>query len=302
MSSIPQFKGLISPVYTPMHDDYSLNLDVVPEFVDYLIHNRFSGLFVNGSTGEFCSLTMQERKEVAEAYIRATDRRIPVIVNCGSCCAADTRDLVAHAASSGADGACVIAPFYFRPESVRAFADFIKGVATAGHGLPLWLYHAPGLTGSHLPMVELLSTLVDEVPEFAGVKFTNENLYEFERCIAVSPKIQMLFGRDEMLLGALAMGARAAIGTTYNYLPRLYNCILDAFNGGRLDEARGYMDLAHKAVAISGDYGLGSIKCFMKFAGIDMGPMRPPVSRMSPQSEAQFRQRLAGAGLDCWIG
>lgn len=302
MSNFPRFKGLLSPTYTPMHEDGSIAPELVPALVDYLVRHRFAGLFVNGSTGEFTSLTMTERKLVAEAYVKAAAGRLPVIVNAASCCVADCCELAAHAARIGADAVCLIAPFYFRPATARDFADFIKSVVPAAGGLPIYLYHAPGITGSNLPLVDFLQIMLEEVPTFAGVKFTNENLYEFKRCIDLSDRIQMLFGKDEILLGALAMGAEAGIGTTYNYLPRIYQGVIEAFDAGKMEEARHWMTLSHRAVAISCRYGLPSIKTFMKFAGIDVGPMRLPVNRLSVEQENAFRKELSAAGLDPYIG
>ncbi len=302
MSHFHKYQGLVAASYSPMHKDESLALELVEPLVEYALKQRFAGLFVNGSTGEFPSLTLVERKAVAVAYIRAASGRIPVIVNAASCCAADCRELAAHAAQAGADALCLIAPFYFRPATVRDLADFVKSVAPACDGKPLYLYHAPGITGSHLPLVDFLKIMLDEVPNFAGVKFTNENLCEFERCVALSDRIQMMFGRDEMLLGALAMGAEAGVGTTFNYLPRIYNGVIDAFRAGNMVKARSYMELSHRAVAISARYGLPSIKLFMKFAGIDVGPMRSPVNRLTADQEDAFRRELSEAGLDPYIG
>ena len=217
------FKGLVAASYTPMHEDESIAPEVIAPLVDYAVRQRFAGLFAIGSTGEFPSLTMQERKTVAEVYIREAAGRIPVIVNVGSCSFRESAELAAHAAAAGADAICAIAPFYFRPETVRDLAEFIKRIAPACDGRPLYLYHAPGITGVNLPMSEFVKIMLDEVPNFAGIKFTNENLCEFERCAALGKdRIQMMFGRDEMLLGALAMGAQAGVGTTFNYLPKIY--------------------------------------------------------------------------------
>lgn len=297
-----RFRGLVAASYSPMHDDGSLAPELIAPLVDYALRRKFAGLFAVGSTGEFPSLTMEERKTVAEGYVREAAGRIPVIVNVGSCCQADSIKLAGHAARIGADAVCAMAPFYFRPETVRDLADFVKGIAPACDGRPLYLYHAPGITGVRLPMVEFLSVMLDEVPNFAGVKFTNENLCEFERCIALSDRIQMMFGRDEMLLGALAMGAEAGVGTTFNYLPKIYNGVISAYEAGDMAKARSFMELSHRAVAISARYGLASIKTFMKFAGIDVGPMRSPVGRMSAEREAAFRRELSAAGLDEYIG
>ncbi len=296
-----KFKGLVAAAFTPMHEDGSIAPERVEKFVEYSVDKGFTGLFAVGSTGEFSALTMAERKTVAEAYIKSASGRIPVIVNVASCSIGDARELAAHSAALGADALCVMAPFYFRPGSPRALADSVKPVAEVCGGRPLFLYHAPGMTGVQLPMDEFLKIMADEVPNFAGLKFTSEDLCLYRRCIAVSEQFQILYGRDEMLLGALAMGAEAGVGTTYNYLPRIYHGIYDSFQRGDLAEARRFTDLGHLALKIAARYP-GTFNTFMKFAGVDPGPRRPPIPRYTPEQELQFRQELSDAGLDPYIG
>lgn len=297
-----KFKGLVAAAYTPMHEDESIAPELVAPMVEYSIKRNIAGLFAVGSTGEFPSLLREERKEIAAEYLRAAAGRIPVIINVGSCSARESIELAEHAVQHDADAICVMAPFYFRPATVRDLADFVKKIIPACSGKPVFIYHAPGITGVNLSMYEFLKIMLDEVPNFAGMKFTNENLYELERCINLSDRLQVLAGRDEMLLGALAMGAQAAVGTTFNYLPRIYNAVIENFDKGDMEQARYHMSLSHKAVAISARYGLPSIKLFMKFAGIDVGPMRSPVNRISAAEELAFRKELDDAGLTAYIG
>ena len=297
-----RFSGLVAAAYTPMREDFSIDLDKIGQLVEYAVAKKYAGLFTVGSTGEFSSLTVDERKQVAKEYIRCAAGRIPVIVNVGSCSHEVSSELAAHAAAQGADAICTIAPFYFRPASVRALADFVKLLAPACDGRPLFLYHVPGITGVNLSMPDFLSIMLDEVPNFSGLKFTCGDLYTYKRCVDLSDRLQILSGVDEVLLAALAMGAEAAVGTTYNYLPKVYNGIIRSFRNGDMPQARKYMELSHRAVSISARYGMPSIKLFMKFAGIDVGPMRPPVARLSAEQEKAFRGELSAAGLDEYIG
>ncbi len=297
-----RFSGLVAAGYTPMHEDETLAPELIAPLLDYAAKQKYAGLFITGSTGEFTALTTAERKLVTEVYLKENAGRTPIIVNAGSCSFEESRELIAHAVKLGADAVCLMCPFYFRPETVRDLADFVKKCAPACEGTPLFLYYAPSITYVKLPMHEFLNIMAEEVPNFAGLKFTNEDLCEYQRCIEVSPKFDVMFGRDEMLLGALATGARAAVGTTFNYLPRIYRGVIDAFHAGDMPEARRFMSLSHKAVKISARYGLPSIKLFMKFAGIDVGPMRSPVGRISAEAEKQFRRELSLAGLDEYIG
>jgi N-acetylneuraminate lyase len=158
------------------------------------------------------------------------------------------------------------------------------------------------MTHANLSMYELLRILKEECDTFAGVKYTDENLYEFQRCIDFSGRFQMLFGRDEMLLAALAVGAEAGVGSTFNFFPRLYRGILDAWAAGDIAKAHEYQELAHRCIIFIGRYGMPSQKLFMKFAGLDIGPMRLPAPRLSSERELEFRRGVSAAGLDPWLG
>ncbi|MBQ9775057.1 MAG: dihydrodipicolinate synthase family protein [Lentisphaeria bacterium] len=302
MSYLFPLKGLVAAAYTPMNKDESVALDVIGKLVEYSIEKKIAGLFAVGSTGEFCSLTMDERKAVAREYVKTAAGRIPIIVNVASCCQQDAVELAEAAVADGADAVCGLAPFYFCPDNNRALVDFLKPVAEAADGRPFFLYHAPGITGYTASVPEFVKIASGEIPNFAGVKYTNMNLFEYQQAVNVNPGVQILFGKDEMILGALAMGAEAGIGTTFNYLPKIYHGVIDNFRKGDMAEARRYMDLSQKAVAISGKYGLETIKVFMKFAGIDVGPMRSPVTHMTREQEYAFRKDLSEAGLDDYIG
>ena len=76
-------KGLVAATVTPLHDDGSLNLDQVGPLVERLLKQGVEGLYVCGSTGEGISLTGEERRAVAAAYVGATRQRIPVVVQVG---------------------------------------------------------------------------------------------------------------------------------------------------------------------------------------------------------------------------
>ncbi len=297
-----KFKGLVAATFTPMKEDGSLATEKVPLLVEHAIKTGMAGLFAVGSTGEFPSLTHEERRIVGKAFIDAAKGRIPVIINVGSCSVRESQALAEHAVESGADAICAMVPFYFRPPTVRELADCLKEIARASGDKPLYLYHIPCMTHAHLPMVDLLRILQDECPTFAGIKFTDENIYEFQRCIDFSDRFQMLYGRDEMLLASLTAGAEAGVGSTYNYFPRLYQALLQAYAEGNIAGAAHYQELTHRGIVLIGKYGMPSQKMYMKFAGLEIGPMRLPFSRISTERELEFRRDIAAAGLDPWLG
>ncbi len=297
-----KYRGLIAATFTPTHEDDSIAPELIGPMVEYAVSRKLDGLFAVGTTGEFPSLTHAERRMVAEEYIRMAAGRIPVIVNVGSCSVREAVELTEHAAACGADAICAMAPFYFRPDSPRALVECLKPLVPACSGRPLYLYHCPSKTGVNLPMVEFLEIAAEELPNFAGIKFTHVDLFEYKRCVDFSGRFQIFYGCDEMLLGALAMGAEAGVGSTYNYLPRVYQGILDAFAAGEMERARELQAVSHRAVRLLVRYGMQAQKEFMRLAGVELGHIRLPSLRLTAEQRAGFLRGVEEAGLLPWIG
>ena len=75
--------GLVAATFTPMQSDQAIDLDAIHVLTERLLAEGVGGLFVCGSTGEGVSMTTDERKQVAEAFISAARGRVPVIVHVG---------------------------------------------------------------------------------------------------------------------------------------------------------------------------------------------------------------------------
>lgn len=71
------FEGLCCAVHTPMHDDLSLNLDMVEPVAQLLVKNHINGVFVCGTTGESMLLSVEERK-IVNSPVRVLMRSLPI--------------------------------------------------------------------------------------------------------------------------------------------------------------------------------------------------------------------------------
>ena len=94
-------------------------------------------------------------------------------------------------------------------------------------------------------------------------------------------------------LSALALGARGAVGTTYNFAAPLYRRLMEAFEAGDLDRARALQRTARGMIRIlAGAPGgfLPAAKSLMARVGVDCGPVRPPLRPLAPaEAEAVWR-------------
>ena len=161
---MPPIHGLIAATFTPMHDDGRLRLDRVPEMVDRLVARGVEGLYVCGSTGEGPLLSGAERRAVAEAFVRASAGRVPVVVQVGHNSLVEARDLAEHAHAIGADAISATPATYFKPKTLADVVDGIEAVAGGAPGLPFFYYHIPPITGVEVDVAELMIVAAARVP------------------------------------------------------------------------------------------------------------------------------------------
>lgn len=289
-----RFSGLIAAPFTPFHADGSLNLDRIPDLAALLRESNVTGAFVCGTTGEGSSLSTAERKSVAECWMQAAGDRLKIIVHAGHTSVPEARELISHAASIGAAAVAVTAPYYFRPAGAAELATFLAEVASAAPQLPFYYYDIPSTTGVLLHTTDVLRRAAKLIPNLAGVKFSNPDLLTFQECVQLDGgKYEVMFGVDEYLLAAVAIGATGAVGSTYNYAAPVYHRMLAAVGTGNLEIARAEQYGSAKLVRALIDFGgLRAGKAIMKLLGVDCGPVRSPLRPMTPEDERGLFERL----------
>jgi N-acetylneuraminate lyase len=294
-------KGLIAAPLTPMRADGSLHLDAVDLYARWLHRNGVVGAFICGTTGEGMSLTLEERRQHAERWMIAAPPGLRVIVHVGHNALPDCRTLAAHAESVGAGGIACMAPFFFKPAGVEALVDWCAQVAAAAPGLPFYYYHIPSMTGVSMNMSDFLAAAAKRIPNLAGIKFTFEDLEDYRRCLDFQEgRFDLLFGRDELLLSALALGARGAVGSTYNFAAPLYQALIEAYDRGDQSKAAELQALAVRmidAFVHCGAHPVAAFKWFMGRLAVDCGPSRLPLYDPTSQQIAALECKLHAAGI-----
>lgn len=300
-----RIKGLIDAPFTPMYADGTVNYEIIPDYAEMLARNGLKGVFINGSSGEGYMLTEHERMSIAETWVRAARKvtttngePFKVIVHVGSCCVKSSRLLAEHAQKIGAWGIGAMAPPFPRINRVEELVRYCEEIACGASQLPFYFYHIPAFNGVFLSMYDFLKT-VDEsgrIPNLAGIKYTFESLYEYNRCRRYKDgKYDMLHGQDETILPSLAMGgAQGGIGGTTNYNGRVLTGIIDAWTQGDLEAARRLQNYAQDVIDVICCFR-GNIvggKRIMKLIGYDMGPNRTPFQNMTDEEEALLKQKL----------
>jgi len=287
-------QGLIAAPFTPMDKNGELNLKLIPQYYQFLKHNKVTGAFICGSTGEGVSLTLDERKAVTKAWGDCTknDKDFKVMVLTGGTCIADCIELAKFAQQSGLYAISFTAPFYFKPANAAALADCCKIIAASVPDMPFYYYHIPVLNGCNVAMIDLLNEVHGKIPNFAGIKYTHEDFMDFLSCLHFqNGKYDMLWGRDENMLSTLAVGAKGAVGSTFNYAAPLYYDLIEAFNKSDLKKAQLLQQQSIDMITLLGKYGgIATGKAYMKLIGLDCGGFRLPVKNMSSEQFELFKK------------
>jgi N-acetylneuraminate lyase len=294
-----ELSGLVAATLTPIASDGSVDLGPIPRVVDHLERTGVSGIYICGSTGEGISLTSEERRAVAEAYVKAAKGRLQTVVQVGHNSMSEAQALAAHAAEIGADAISATAPSYFKVGSIDVLVDSMAEIAAGAPQTPFYYYHIPALTGAALDMIKFLPAADAKIGNLAGIKYTTPEADVFQACLNLEDgRFNILWGRDEMLLSALAVGTRGAIGSTYNIAAPLYLKIIEAFQAGDMAEAQRLQLLVVKAIhVLLGHPFLAVLKWLL-----GCGKCRLPQNNLTEEQMATIKTELDAMGFFEWCG
>lgn len=296
--------GLVVAAHTPFHADGSLNLNVVEKQAVHFLKHDVTKVFVGGTTGECTSLTVEERRALAQRWLEvARGTELKIIVHVGSNCLADARVLAAQAQALGAMAISAFAPSYFKPRNLDALIACCAEIASAATETPFYFYDIPSLTGVGFPMHEFLAQAPARIPTLAGIKFTNPDLMAYQFALrADGGHWDVPFGVDEHFLGALAMGARGAVGSGFNFAAPIYQRLLRTAAAGDLNAAREEQFRGAQLVQVLASHGyMGAAKALMEMFGVTVGPPRLPNTRLTSEQVSELRHKLEELGFFTWI-
>jgi N-acetylneuraminate lyase len=295
--------SLLTAVFTPFDEDGGLALETVEKQAEAVLGWGSPAVYVGGTAGEGASLSTAERMLLLERWCEvAAGRDLDVIAHVGHTSLGEARALAEHAQRVGARAISAVPPYFHRPENAVALADFLARLVEAAPGLPFIYYHIPSVTGVGLPASELLVAARERVPGFAGIKFAHGDLADLQLCLKLAdetPGCEMYVGSARLLLASVSLGARAAIGSAYNFAAPLYQRMLRHVARGEQAEARACQFLAQEAIDVASGYAgeLAGFKAAAALVGPDCGPCRPPLTSLDASQRAALREALTRIGF-----
>lgn len=268
-------EGIIPALVTPFKKDNEVNEEALRDLVNFVVEKGVNGVVPVGTTGEFVYLSEEERRKVVEIVVDEVSGRVPVIAGTGASSTGQAIKLGKHAEDVGANAVLVVSPYYLRPADKGAYQHFYD--ISQATEMPIILYNIPQCTGDFLSR-EVVEDLA-ELDNVVGLKDSSGHLpYLMELLEMVGDKINIVCGHDEVVLPALAAGAKGAILASANVIPDLWIKLHEAIRKGDLEKARKMQMDAQKLARIFCRHGGAvAVKAALKMVGLNVGKARRPL-------------------------
>jgi 4-hydroxy-tetrahydrodipicolinate synthase len=279
------YVAAVTPVDSKNKFDEGLYRDLMPFFKQ----GGCDGVVVLGTTGEFASFSVVERKKVAETALKHRSG-LRMIIQVGTPNLPETLELLAHAGGNGADGVLCIPPFYFKKPALEGLVKYYSAVLEATK-LPVYLYHYPGM--SEVPITPELLHKLEHYPNLAGIKDSTGNAESYTAYTKEFPKLDMMTGTENNLPIALnaGMGAILVAGNLY---PKQVAAVFQAHRDGKdVQAAFNKMQEANRTLRVQGvPGGAAQIKYAFTGYGFRESYVRPPQLDLTVEQKAALQPKL----------
>ena len=293
---------ILIPLATPFAEEtQDIDFDAAAALVDHVItHGLCDSLIVAGTSGEFNTLSLEERLELYRVVKGAVAGRVPLI---GGACSSATREairLVQEAEKLGLDAVMVLGPCYCKPTQEGVYRHF-KAIAQAT-SLPVMMYNIPIFTGLNVEK-ETVARLAEDVPNIVGIKdeagINPTQMTEFLR--VTPPGFTVYNGDDIMVLCGLAQGASGVVSGASHLIGKQMRTMINLFLSGDIKGARSIhmaLDPLFKDFCQNGrTNGIPIWKAAMNLCGLKVGPPRLPLAPATAQETEVMRTHLVRLGL-----
>jgi 4-hydroxy-tetrahydrodipicolinate synthase len=287
------FLGSYTVMVTPFTEDGSaIDTKALERFLDWQLEVGVPGIIVLGSTGEFLTVSDDERTQLVEATIRHIGGRIPVLVGTMNAYTPNAVRYSREAERLGADGLMIVPPYYYTPTEDEIFG-YYKAISESVQ-IPIMLYNNPVTSN-----VDMSAKLVGKLTRaFENIRYIKEASLDVARVFDVIEETDGVMNvfAGERIVESFLLGAVGYVNPYGNYIPRASYRIWDYLVEGRIEDAkkvqRQINAIDHIIAAGHPTYGH---QCYSKAlaaaAGYPVGDVRAPLTQFA-SLQGEERERI----------
>jgi len=291
------FNGAGVAIITPFKADGGVNYDKLGELIDFQVENGTDSIIICGTTGEASTLTHEEHVECIRYAVSHTNKRIPVVAGTGSNCTETAIYLSREAYKAGADGLLIVSPYYNKATQkglIAHFSEIAKNV-----DLPIILYNIPIRTSVNI-LPSTIATMARDVDNIVGVKEATGDINQIIQMMCeCHGDIDMYSGDDKIIVPLLSVGGIGVISVLSNVVPRQTHDMVERYLSG---DTRGSLELQMKYLplidALFYEVNPIPVKAALNMMGMDVGPLRMPLTPMEEENAARLKAEMMKVGLE----
>lgn len=289
-------RGSYAVLITPMDKNQELDIDALKRNIDWYVEEGLPGICILGSTGEFSSLSKEERLLVAEEGLKHLDGRIKCIVGTAAETTKDTIFYTKHAQENGADAVMIINPYYCLPTEDELYTHY-KAVSDATD-IPIMIYNNPPHTG-----VDMKPKTIAKLFDIENVKYIKDASGDLRRISDFAREtnngINIFCGGEDLTLENFLLGANGWISVSGNIIPKEAKELYEFIQDGKVEEAKELFNKLYPLLYMleNGTKPIQRVKAALKMIGKDSGPTRLPRLGLDKNEEEEVRNALIQIGL-----
>jgi 4-hydroxy-tetrahydrodipicolinate synthase len=290
-----ELSGVVLPIPTPFTSEYALDESAERDLIRFYLEEGVTCISPCGSTGEFASLTNQERRKVVETAVDEVNGKIPIVAGTHALTTDEAVSLTRHAKDAGVSAVLVVPPYYIKPTDDELYG-YYGDIAQVD--IPIVLYNNPWTS-----KVDLKPPLIAKLAEdFANINYVKESsglIQRIHEILQLTDKITVFCGSDNLALESFAMGAKGWVAASADICPGQANDLFYAAEGKRMDEAmKTYFRLLplFNLLEASGKY-VQYVKAGLQLLGHPVGPPRKPLLPVSAGEAQALKEIMLKAGI-----
>jgi len=288
------FSGSYTVTITPFTPDGSaIDYAAWARFLDWQLASGVPGIIILGTTGEFLTITDEERGAFVAATVKHIRGRIPVLVGTMNAHTPNAVRYSRQAQDLGADGLMIIPPYYYTPTDDEIF-NYYKAICEA-MDLPIMLYNNP-FTSNVDMSAALVARLTAAFPQIRYIKEASQDTARVHDIIVATDGVMNVWA-GQRVLESYKMGARGYVNPYGNYIPRASVKFVEWAEQGRWDDVWAVQSIIKKFdTIITAGHPLYGHQCYSKAlaaaAGYPVGDVRAPITTFASLGQ-EGRDRVA---------
>ena len=290
------FKGAGVAIITPMYEDGSVNYDKLAEILEDQIAGSTDAIVICGTTGESATLTEAEHSNVIKFTVDKVAKRIPVIAGTGSNCTRTAIELSKQAEADGADALLLVTPYYNKATQNGLIAHYTAIANSVS--LPIVMYNVPSRTGCNI-QPETAAYLAKNVENIVAIKEASGNISQITKLKALAgDSLDIYSGNDDQVIPILSIGGAGVISVLSNVAPKqTHDMVMEYLEGDREKAVKIQLDALPLINALFSEVNPIPVKAAMNLMGMEVGPLRAPLTVMEEEHQKKLAQAMKDFGL-----